>query len=134
MPRVAVTPTGGCGKPAGVTPADGSDLGELPEIFRETTVNVYTVPLIRPVTSQVFAGPMPTVFVHVLPPGLAVTTNELTGSALSIGGVHRTVTFWSPRVPMTAVGAAGNGNGVTVAEASDATELPTALIARTVKV
>ena len=71
---------------------------------------------------------------QVKPPTVEVTRNDDTGSLLLIGGVQRTVSFWSPRSALTPVGASGNGSGVTDAEATDATDVPTALVAVTVNV
>ena len=54
---------------AGVTGADATDGAEVPCALVAVTVNVYAVPLLRPVTVTVVAP----LVVAVLPPGLAVT-------------------------------------------------------------
>jgi hypothetical protein len=69
-PGVAVTDVGAVGSPAGVTADDAVDASELPTEFTATTVNVYGVPFVSPVTVHVVFG---AVAVHVLLPGLEVT-------------------------------------------------------------
>jgi hypothetical protein len=49
---VAATPVGGSGTVAGVIEADATDSALLPTAFVACTVNVYAVPLVRPVTVQ----------------------------------------------------------------------------------
>ena len=68
LPGVAVTPKGAEGTPPGVTGADGVEGTELPAAFLATTENVYAVPLVRPVTTQVRA----VVVEQDMPPGDAV--------------------------------------------------------------
>jgi hypothetical protein len=50
LPRVAVTAVGAPGTVAGVTAADAADAGPLPTALVAVTVNVYAVPLARPIT------------------------------------------------------------------------------------
>src|SRR5258706_9821 len=69
-PSVALTPVGTPGTVAGVTALDAEDGTLLPAAFVATTVNVYDVPLVRPVTS-VERTPAPTV--TGVPLGLGVT-------------------------------------------------------------
>ena len=69
---VRLTFVGGCGATAcGVTAEDGEEAGLEPLSFFATTVKVYAVPFVNPVTSHVVAG---AVAVQVLPSGLDVTT------------------------------------------------------------
>jgi hypothetical protein len=70
LPAVAVTPVGGPGTVTGVTEFDGAEAGPAPAALLATTVNVYEVPLVSPVTIAVVALP-PTLAVR--PPGDAVT-------------------------------------------------------------
>jgi hypothetical protein len=68
-PGVAVIEVGAVGVPAGVTAEDAVDASEFPTEFTATTVKVYGVPFVRPVTShEVFGADA----VHVLFPGLEV--------------------------------------------------------------
>jgi hypothetical protein len=74
--RVLIHPSGcpkvktgsGRGAPTGVTSLDGSEAGESPTAFVATTVKVYPVPLVNPVTVQ----DRPAVE-QVFPPGVLVT-------------------------------------------------------------
>ena len=54
----------------GVTAFDGAEAGLGPMAFAALTVNVYEVPLVRPVTIALDADPAT---VAVLPPGVEVT-------------------------------------------------------------
>jgi len=56
---------------AGVTGDDAADAALVPTPFTASTVKVYAVPLVRPLTVQLVAGAVER---HVWPPGLAVTT------------------------------------------------------------
>jgi hypothetical protein len=68
LPAVAVTPVGASGSAAGVTLAVGADGTESPFAFVATTVNVYSVKFVNPVTVIGLALPVST-----SPPGLDVT-------------------------------------------------------------
>jgi hypothetical protein len=68
LPAVARTLVGASGTVIGVTAADENDGGELPTALVATTVKVYEVPLVNPVTTNGELVP-----VAVYPPGLAVT-------------------------------------------------------------
>ena len=50
LPLVAVAPVGASGTVAGVTAFEGADGGPVPTAFVAVTVNVYDVPLVKPVT------------------------------------------------------------------------------------
>jgi hypothetical protein len=66
----AWTDVGAIGAPVGVTAFDGLLAAlELPGAFEATTVKVYEVPLVSPVTVQGLDAAL-----QVLPPGLEVTT------------------------------------------------------------
>jgi len=68
-PGVTVGASGTAGRATGVT-EELVEPEESPPPFVATTVNVYAVPLVKPVTLQVVAG---CVAVHSSPPGLEVT-------------------------------------------------------------
>jgi len=65
---VAVAPVGAPGTVDGVAGAEAADTGPEPTALVATTVNVYAVPLVRPVTSQVVAT-----VEQLKPPGDEVT-------------------------------------------------------------
>jgi hypothetical protein len=65
LPGVAATPVGAVGVVAGVTGAEATDAGPVPAAFVAVTVNVYGLPLARPVTVQERGPPV----VQVLPSG-----------------------------------------------------------------
>jgi hypothetical protein len=53
LPPVAVAPVGASGTVAGVTLFDGAEGALEPTALAATTVNVYAVPFVRPVTTCV---------------------------------------------------------------------------------
>jgi hypothetical protein len=59
FPAVAVTPLGAAGTVAGVTAEEAADSGPVPTALVAMTVNVYAVPLVRPVTAALVAGGFP---------------------------------------------------------------------------
>ena len=92
--------TGGCG----VALADAVDAAEVPPSFVAVAVNVYGVPFVRPVMLQEPEAP---VTVHVAPPGLAVTVNDVAGHPVPA----RTDTATTVS-PATVVGATGTEGGI----------------------
>ena len=68
LPPIPVTPVGAPGSVAGVTALDTDEVELVPAEFVATTVNVYEVPLVSPVTDVLVA-----VVVAVSPPGFDVT-------------------------------------------------------------
>ena len=50
LPRTAVTPVGAFGTVTGVTEFEAEEFALLPTLFVATTVNVYVVPFVKPVT------------------------------------------------------------------------------------
>jgi hypothetical protein len=104
LPAAPTTAVGGPGGPVGVTLADGADAADGPTPLLATTVNVYAVPFVRPLT---FAdNVVPSGVVAVAPPGLAVTVYDVIGEPpLSAGAAQFTVTAPLPAVAVTAVGA-----------------------------
>ena len=69
FPATAVTFVGALGAPIGVTAVDAALEAELPALFDATTVNVYAVPLVRPVQLAVTPATA-----HVPPAGEGVTS------------------------------------------------------------
>jgi len=49
LPAVAITPVGASGTVQGVTALDAPDAAPVPMLFVAVTVNVYDVPLVKPV-------------------------------------------------------------------------------------
>jgi len=71
FPEAAVTLVGTPGTVAcGETEVEADEGVEFPAVEVATTLKVYAVPLVRPLTVQVVAGAFT---VHVRPPGEAVT-------------------------------------------------------------
>ena len=68
LPRTALTLVGAPGTVAGVTLFEADEADPVPTAFVAVTVNVYAVPLVRPVTVIGEAPPVP-----MNPPGLEVT-------------------------------------------------------------
>jgi hypothetical protein len=115
------------GGAAGVTELDGADGAESPAAVVATTVNVYEVPLVRPVTLHVSAP----VVMHVRVPGDDVTVYLVTVAPLPAAAFHDTVASAGPAVAFTSVGAPGFPAGTTTAEAAEGAEVPTSLVAVT---
>jgi hypothetical protein len=142
LPAVAETPVGAPGMlpgttgsdgdnpVAGMTAADGDDVALLPAALVATTVKVYAVPLVRPLTTQGLV-------VHdaVAPPGDAVTVYPvIVPPPLFVGAVHETLAELLCAAAETPVGAPGTVAGVTELDGDDTALLPTELVAPTVKV
>ncbi len=129
-PATAETVVGAVGTPAGVTAADALEALPVPAAFVAVTVKVYAVPLARPVTVIGDAEPVP-----VKLPGVEVTVYEVMAEPpFEAGAVNATLACPLPAVAETAVGAPGTVYGVTELEAVEAPEVPTPLVAVTVKV
>ena len=129
---VAVTAVGGSGTVLGVVAALASDSDEVPIALVAVTVNVYAVPLTRPVIVAILTTPF---VLAVTPPGDAVTVYPVIGEPpLLTGAVHDTAAWAFPGVAVTAVGAPGTVFGVTATLGIEASELPAALAAVTVNV
>ena len=131
FPGVAVTAVGAPGTVLGVVAALASDSGEVPIALVAFTVNVYAVPLVRPVTVAV----IPMIVLKLAPPGDAVTVYPVIAEPpLLTGAVHDTTAWAFPGVAVTAIGAPGTVLGVTAALGIEASELPATLAAVTVNV
>jgi hypothetical protein len=136
FPAVAITAVGAPGTvfgTAGVTAVDATEATELPTALVATTLKVYAVPFVKPVT---FIGDV--VPVPIKLPGLDVTVYPVTTlPPLLVGATNATLAEALPAVATTAVGGPGTvfgTAGVTELDATEATELPTAFVATTVKV
>ena len=130
MPATAVGVLGTAGAP-GLTDADAADTPEVPSLLVAVEVNVYEVPLVRPVTVHEVAG---TVTVHVPPPGDAVTVYEvgvppLPATTVTVACPAPTTTVGVPGVP-----GGGPATGCTPLEGVEYVLLPMAFIAATWKV
>ena len=102
-------------------------------MFVATTVNVYAVPFVNPVTLTDVAP----VVDPVAPPGDAVTVYPVMGEPpLEAGAVHDTVANAFPATADTAVGAPGAVGpvGVTAVDGADAAPGPMVFVATTVNV
>ena len=134
LPAVAVPIVGAPGAVStavGVVEFDAPEAGESPAAFIATTVKVYSVSLVRPVTVAVVAP----VVSAVTPPGEEVTVYFVIAEPpLLVGAVHDTEASPLPAVAVTLVGAPGTVRGVTAFEASAASESPAVLVATTVNV
>ena len=130
FPAAAVTVVGAVGSPAGVTLLDAADAAPGPVALVATTVNVYAVPLVNPVTIIGLDAPLP-----VKPPGDDVTVYEVTAvPPLAAGALKLTVAWAFPATADTPVGTPGTILGVTLLDAVDAAPGPNALVATTVNV
>src|SRR5215831_16053642 len=89
FPAVAVTAVGAPGTVAGVTALDAAEAGPVPAALVAVTVNVYAVPLVRPVTVAVVVLPL---VLAVSPPGADVTVYPVIAlPPLEAGAVQLTV-------------------------------------------
>ena len=134
LPAVALTAVGAPGAVAGttgVTAALGLEPALLPTALVAVTVNVYAVPLVRPVTVQLVA----VVQVLVPPVGLEVTAYPVMAlPPLLTGAVQDTTACPLPGAAVTSVGAPGVVLGVTAVLGLDAALVPAMFVAVTVKV
>jgi hypothetical protein len=133
LPAVADTEVGAPGTVRGVTLFDGAEGALTPAMFVAVTVNVYAVPLVRPVT--VMGDPAE---LALMPPGFDVAVYEVIDEPPSdAGGAKVTVACALPAVavPMTgAPGTPGGATGVTLFDAAEGGPAPNAFVAVTVKV
>jgi hypothetical protein len=130
FPATAVTPVGAPGTVTGVTEFDAVDDALVPIAFVAVTVNVYAVPLTRPVT--VIGEPL---LEAVNPPVFEVAVYVVIADPpLLAGAVNETVAEPLPATAVTLVGAPGVVAGVTEFEVLDGVLVPFALVAVTVKV
>jgi len=133
FPAVAVPIVGAPGTVvggAGVTEFE-AELGELvPLTFVAVTVNVYAVPLVRPVTEIGLVEPVP-----VKLPGFDVTVYPVIAEPPLLVGAVNVIDAWAfPAVAVPIVGALGVVEGVTEFEAELGALVPLILVAVTVNV
>ena len=83
----ADTPVGESGTVAGTAAEDAADGSEVPETFVAFTLNVYEVPLVRPMITQLVAPEV----VQDLPPGVEMAKYRVITAPLLAGAVHETV-------------------------------------------
>jgi hypothetical protein len=104
----------------------------VPTAFVAVTVNVYAVPLVRPVTVIEAHG---AAHVPVKPPGEDVAVYDVIAEPpLLAGAANVTLACAFPAVAVPMVGAPGIVAGVTLFDAADAGPVPSALVAVTAKV
>jgi hypothetical protein len=129
---VPATPVGAPAITDGITVFDGSDALLIPARFVAVTVNVYSVPLVRPVTVQVVA----VVVVHVRPPGLEVTVYRVITRPPSLKGAVQLTTemVLAADVAETFVGGPGTTPTVATADAEEIAEFPDTFVAVTLNV
>jgi hypothetical protein len=127
---VAVPIVGASGTVDGVTEFEGALAGPDPFIFEATTVNVYAVPLVSPVTTIGLAAP------EAEPPaGFEVTVYPVIADPPLLAGAENVTEACAfPFVAVPIVGALGTAEGVIEFEAALAGPSPLALVATTVKV
>ena len=130
LPRVAVPMVGAPGVVAGVAALLALDALPVPTSFVAVTLNVYAVPLVRPVTVSGELAPL-----AVNPPGLEVTVYEVIAEPpFEDGAENVTTTSPLPRVAVPMVGAPGVVAGTTELLVADAVPVPSVFVAVTVKV
>jgi hypothetical protein len=127
LPRVAVPIVGAEGTPAGVTLFEADEAALEPTALVAVTVQVTGLPLVRPFTTMGEFDPL-----ALCAPQVAVKL--VIAEPLLAPAVKATETLPSPRVAVPIVGGAGTPAGVTLFDAIDATPVPIAFVAVTVKV
>ena len=113
--------TAGCG----VTESDAAEAAEVPPPFVAVALNVYDVPLVKPVTVQLPEAP---VTVHVKDPGVEVTRYDA-----GVPPVPAATVTTAEETPASAVGVRGVpgtiGCGVTAFDATEAADVPPPFVA-----
>ena len=132
----AETVAGAPGTVAGVTAADAADAVDEPIALFATTLYVYGVPLVSPLTTQYVAGAFAVQVAIAFPEAsYAVTVYEVIAepplpAALLVGAVNETAALPSATVATGDVGALGTDAGVTGPETVGADD-PVELVATT---
>ena len=130
-PDLPTTPVGASGTVEGTIGDEPVEAEPVPDTFVAVTVNVYEVPLERPVTVQLVE-----LVEHVNEPGVEVTVYPVIAAPpVLTGAVHDTTDspFAAP-VALTAVGAPGTVEGVAAADADEDAPVPDSFVAVTVNV
>ena len=106
---MALTSVGASGRSlitSGVTGAEGVLAAEFHPTFLATTVNVYDVPLVKPMTTIGLVVPVAVIF-----PGVDVTIYSKTGAnGPLVEGVNSIVALVLPAVAVTSVGFDGTAS------------------------
>jgi hypothetical protein len=133
FPAAAVPMAGAPGTVVGVTLFEAADADPVPTELVAFTVNVYAVPLVRPViTCDSAVDPA---LLSTPPAGFEVTVYPVTAlPPLEAGALKVTVAWALPAVAVPIVGAPGTVAGVTLFEAAEAAPVPAELVAVTVNV
>jgi hypothetical protein len=128
---VGVPIVGASGTTFGVIDVEADDGVELPRALVATTVNVYAVPAVNPVT--VIGEDVPDA---VIPPGLEVTVYPVIAvPPFALGAVNGTETEVADAiVGIPIIGAPGTILGVIETEADEGVEVPALVVAVTVNV
>ena len=109
----------------GVTESDAAEAAEVPPPFVAVALNVYDVPLVKPVTVQLPEAP---VTVHVKDPGVEVTRYDA-----GVPPVPAATVTTAEETPASAVGVRGVpgtiGCGVTAFDATEAADVPPPFVA-----
>ena len=129
---VPVTPVGAPATVAGVTEPEATEASDEPISLLATTVNVYAVPLVRPVIVQESSTVS-----HTTTPSPLVITYPVTGDPPVDAGANQvSVIVESPETPMTLVGANGTVASAPATTGADtvAAEEPTPLVTTTLNV
>jgi len=126
--EVALTRVGEPATIDGRASAEALEAILVPRAFVAVTVNVYSVPFVKPTTAQVIAE----LLVQVFAPGEEVTKYEVT-TAPPVLGSNQETTAWpfSNEVAVTPAGADGTVEGTTALDEMEATERPLAFVAVT---
>ena len=131
---VAEVMMGAPGEPAGITELDGEDAGPSPVALVAVTVQVYVLPLVRPVTVM---GELVPVIEPVVPPLVEVQTAVVAVMALPpllVGAVYETAMAVLAPMALTRVGEPGTLAGTTADEGAEAEPVPITLVAVKVQV
>ena len=140
FPLVGVSIAGTPGVVAGVALAEEPEKRLVPMLLMAATVNVYTSPLVRPVTVQlvevldVEEGHASVVGVEVVTFSDVTVYPAIALPPMFDGAVQLTLTNVLPLVTAPIVGAPGTAAGVTLTEEFENEPVPTTLMAATVNV
>jgi ethanolamine utilization microcompartment shell protein EutS len=130
--ELPTTPVGAPGAADGTIGFDGSDAAPVPDLFVATTLNVYAVPLVRPVIGHVNKP----VVVQNLFPGVAVTLYPVIAAPPSETGVVQVIVERpdSAAVAPTPIAVPGTVDGTAMFDGSDALPVPALFVAVIVNV
>ena len=119
----------------GIAATDAVDASEVNSAFSATTVNVYSVPFVKPFISQASGLGNGATNSHDPPAGDEVIVYLVgAASALFAGAANETVAAPFEAVAITLLGASGFASGFTAVDAADEVVVPVAFVAVVVKV